>query len=159
MTHPQLSDQLVKRFASLVVGVTIIIIGVFLIRQPLKFDRTVLRINGGQTFVIDVADEAHERRQGLAERDPIGDREGMLFVYEAPGAYNFTMEGMRFDLDFIWITADKTVAEITSDVQHGAEPPNRVSPASDIQYVLEVKAGTAAELQWQPGMPVEFNVD
>ncbi len=71
----------------------------------------------------------------------------MLFVFNRPDKYEFTMRGMEFPLDFIWINGDKVV-DLTPDISPPA--PGAVSinitPGSPADYVLEVNAGTINKL-------------
>jgi len=149
-----------SRILSLVVGLTAVGFGGYLILNTLNNgDQTVFRVAGGSTYVIEVADEDDERYQGLSDRDSIGEREGMLFVYDSPANYFFVMRGMRFPLDFIWIDSDKTIIEITKDIEPATYPEQVFSSREPSQYILEVNAGTAVREGWSVGDKVEFNVD
>ena len=148
-----------QRVMSLVVGAAIVAVGVFLLSIPLRNDRTIFRINGGDTFIIDVADEPEERFQGLSGRQGLDSREGMLFIFENPNFYGFSMRGMLFPLDFVWLDENKTIVQIDENVPHTNDPPTQVMPSAPIKYVFEVNAGTAAELGWEVGQTAEFNRD
>ena len=148
-----------RKLMSLGVGLVLVLVGATLIYLPTQNDNTILRVDGGDTFIIEIADDPEERAQGLGGRDSLGQRDAMLFVHETPGLYAYSMRGMQFDLDFIWITDGKIIADIDKNVMAGAEPVAQAFPTSEITYVLEVNAGIADELGWEIGQTVEFNVD
>jgi uncharacterized membrane protein (UPF0127 family) len=73
----------------------------------------------------------------------------MLFLFEAREQHGFWMQGMRFDLDLVWIAGDRVV-----DVTHGAshlDPERILAPRVPADRVLEVVAGTARASGWGPG--------
>lgn len=77
--------------------------------------------------------------KGLGGRTVLPEDYGMLWQYTTPQKPSFTMRGMRFPLDFIWLR-DGKVVEITAGVQLGAE---NIVPKVDVTGVLEVNAGYA----------------
>ena len=126
---------------------------------PLYTTPTV--IIGPVAFPVEVAVTPEQRQQGLSGRPSLASGAGMLFVFESPMPLQFWMKRMQFPLDFVWIGADCTIGEITRDVP--LPPPDtkdsdlaRISPQGDMQYVLEINAGEAAELGLEPGQSVVF---
>ena len=84
---------------------------------------------------------------------------GMLFVYDSPKVLDFWMKNMHFPLDILWIGPDCTLVDFSRNVP----PPTpgtqssdleRYRPSAEIQHVLEVNAGAAADMQ--VGNTVEF---
>lgn len=72
----------------------------------------------------------------------------MLFVFEDERIPGFTMRRMRFPLDFIWISADRRVVDVTEDVPAPVAPGDErsgISPGEPVLYVLEVNAGVVSE--------------
>ena len=113
---------------------------------------------------MEVADTGQERSQGLSGRPALAPGTGMLFVFEEPGIYTFWMIEMQFPLDFVWISADCTVAELTKDVppqQPGQSPGDlpRYRPAAPVQYVLEINAGEIEAAGVSAGDAVVFEGD
>lgn len=121
-----------------------------------------IRYDGG-TLHAELAITPDERAIGLGGRDALDDDAGMLFVYDSPRIPSYSMRGMRFPLDFIWIGADKRILQITADVPHEPGAPNEdlqiYSPNEAVMYVLELNAGTAARLPLAPGDALEFEAD
>lgn len=110
-------------------------------------------------LTAELARTPEERAQGLSSREPLGEREGMLFVFEAPGRYSFWMKEMRFALDMLWIEDGRVV-----HVERHVPPPvtgltdlSRLpvyTPSQPATYVLEVNAGFADRHAIGPATPV-----
>ena len=124
-------------------------------------DRVSVAI-GRAVFRTEVAATEEDRIQGLSGREGLAEDTGMLFVYEDRAAGAFWMHGMRFALDFIWISAGCRVVDIHQDVP----PPEPGTPDFDLDllqsdepaaYVLEVNAGDVARQGILPGMVVTFS--
>lgn len=105
-----------------------------------------------------------ERAQGLSGRESLDADAGMLFVYEDELQPGFWMREMRFPLDFIWISAEGIVVDLTEDVP----PPAPSTADSDLplyrpdtpaRYVLEVNAGLVREAAVSVGDTVQFEPD
>jgi uncharacterized membrane protein (UPF0127 family) len=117
---------------------------------------------GRAVFRAEVAATEGDRIQGLSGREGLAEDTGMLFVYEDRAAGAFWMHGMRFTLDFIWISADCRVVDLHQDVP----PPEPGTPDAELDilqsdepaaYVLEVNAGDVARHGILPGMVVSFS--
>ncbi|MGB2695882.1 MAG: DUF192 domain-containing protein [Dehalococcoidia bacterium] len=124
-------------------------------------ERIEVRV-GNLIIDAEVARTEQERQLGLGGRDQLARHGGMLFTFTEDARHTFWMRGMRFPLDFIWIAADGTVAEITANVP----PPGAGTPDSDLQllqpvvpvrYVLEVNAGVVAAGAVAVGDAVTFD--
>ena len=100
---------------------------------------------GSTTFTAELALTQAERTRGLGGHEPLAPDEAMLFVFPAPSQETFWMKDVSFPLDFVWISEERQVVEITPDV-----PPDDGSglrlyeSAQDIQYMLEILGGRAA---------------
>ena len=95
---------------------------------------------GGAKAQVQVADTPETRHRGLAGQHP---SHGMLFVFDQPGHQQFTMRGMLVPLDFVWVSADQQVVDVTQNV-----PPDHagfLSTAHPVQYVIELPAGFVAQ--------------
>ena len=116
-----------------------------------------VRVSVGMHVIeAELAADADARARGLSGRAGLAPGAGMLFVYERPDHYGFWMQGMRFDLDLVWIRAARIV-DIKAHVPHTPPPTGELPvhrPKEPADTVLEVAAGTAARLGWQVGDPV-----
>jgi uncharacterized membrane protein (UPF0127 family) len=119
---------------------------------------------GGASFEAEVSETTGERILGLGERDSLAADTGMLFVFNAEGEHGFWMKGMRFPLDFVWISADRQVVALTENVQP-QEPGTEdgelelFDEDTETQYVLEVNAGAVAQSDIALGDPVTIEPD
>lgn len=106
------------------------------------YSRQFKTIEIGKTKVfVEIADTSQERERGLSGRKHLKENSGMLFLFEVPGHYSFWMKGMLIPLDFIWIK-EKRVVDLTQDVQpQDYQLPTTLSSRSEVDMVLEVKAG------------------
>ena len=92
--------------------------------------------------------------RGLGGRESLPDDRGMLFVFPEPGRHGFWMKDMLIPIDIIWISAEGRVVDIqAAQPEPGVPDPQlkRYSPNGEAKYVLEVRAGLAAEKGVQVG--------
>lgn len=111
-----------------------------------------------QKYNVEVADEDQERQVGLSGRDSLGENNGMLFVFDEKGKYNFWMKNTLIPLDIIYIN-DNKIVHIVKNAQpavEGKEAQIYQSP-EDANYVLELNAGEADEHKFEVGNEVTFS--
>ena len=110
----------------------------------------------GKTLTVEVAQTNQARSQGLSGRESLCDSCGMLFIFNTSAQYSFWMKDMNFPLDLIWLK-NGVVQEITLDLPKplGNELPAQVTPKSQIDAVLEVRAGQAKALGIEIGQKIE----
>jgi uncharacterized membrane protein (UPF0127 family) len=92
--------------------------------------------------------------RGLGGRESLPDDWGMLFVFPEPGRHGFWMKDMLISIDIIWISAGGRVVDIqTAQPEPGVADPQlkRYNPSGEATYVLEVRAGLAADKGVQAG--------
>ncbi len=98
---------------------------------------------GETKIAVEIADDDTERARGLSGRAALGENQGMLFIFDAPGDYGFWMKEMRFPIDIIWIDVNWQIVGITTNVSSNSYP-QVFYPPLPIKYVLEVNAGFIA---------------
>ena len=106
-------------------------------------ERIQVRI-GDAVFQVETARTPEERAQGLSDRPSLADDAGMLFFLGEERVPGFTMRRMQFPLDFIWISKDLRVADVTENVPQPAvagEELYGIRPDRPVLYALEVNAG------------------
>jgi uncharacterized membrane protein (UPF0127 family) len=124
-------------------------------------ERVTVSIGAGASIHAELALTPAARALGLGERDALDRDAGMLFVPPKEGRESFWMKGMRFPLDFVWISSDKRVLQVTEDV-----PPPAAGTANSalplylpdvpVRYVLEINAGQVRALGIKAGEAVTF---
>lgn len=105
---------------------------------------------GSARFRVAIADEVHERAQGLMRVPELPRLGGMLFIYDHPQRVSFWMENTLIPLDMIFADETGLVVNVHTD----AVPMDRTpipGGSDDILYVLEVNAGTAETFGIGPG--------
>ena len=147
-------NETLKKQIWTVVGVLIIAVSFFLFFFN-KATAPAQVVIAGTTINVEIAQTEAEREQGLSGNKPLADDEGMLFIFDKPGYHGFWMKDMLFSIDIIWISADKKIVHIETNLSPDTYPKS-FSPFEPAQYVLEVNAGTATENVWTPGVQVEF---
>lgn len=89
---------------------------------------------------VAVADTDALRAQGLSGSAPLGDGEGMLFVFSEDGIYSFWMKDMNYPIDILWLDAAGIIVHIEKNLTPDTYPAS-FTPHSPARYVLEVRAG------------------
>jgi hypothetical protein len=115
---------------------------------------------GDATFHAEVVLTRSQRALGLSNRDTLAPDGAMVFVFATPNNAALWMKDMRFPLDFIWVSADKRVVKVDQNVPAPTEGQTqlpRYRSGQDIQYILEVNAGTVEELGIATGDAVTFD--
>jgi len=112
---------------------------------------------------LEVSDSEEERAKGLSSRKELGEKEGMLFVFDKENTTPaFWMKDMLIPIDIIWIN-DNKIIQIDKNIQAPKEgtPDNkliRYTPKSSIDYVLEVNSGFSDKYDLKVGDTVELNL-
>jgi uncharacterized membrane protein (UPF0127 family) len=113
-------------------------------------DRLDLRwADGKESFAVEVADDGAERSQGLMNRPEMNPGNGMLFVYDSPRRVGFWMKNTLIPLDMIFADATGTVTKVHAMAVPLDETP--IDGGEDVQFVLEINGGLAAQLGIAPG--------
>jgi len=120
---------------------------VFLKFWGLRMPEVVIDI-GGTLARVEVATTPDQQYRGLGGRDTLGDRDGMLFLFQESGTYGFVMRDMKFPIDIIWFH-ERTIVDIAPHIptEEGVDESvlRRYYPRLPAELVLEVPAGWAEE--------------
>jgi uncharacterized membrane protein (UPF0127 family) len=105
-------------------------------------------IIAGRMFNIEVADEDHEREQGLMYRKSMPADHGMIFAWGFEEYRGFWMANTQIPLDLIYLDGQGRVISI-----HRLRPYDRTSVRSPrpARYALELNAGIAQQLNLKLG--------
>ena len=122
-----------------------------------EWSRSETSIAGNKLHIY-LADTEAKREEGLSSFKGLSDQEGMLFLFDQAGNYQFWMKGMSMPIDIIWINNNKVIG-ITPDipVQTGAADNElkKYAPPSEVDKVLEVRAGWTKKYGIEAGNNVE----
>lgn len=129
-------------------------------------DRGTATFADGTSVTLEIADSEAKRNRGLMFREALAETDGMIFVFDRPGAYGFWMQNCLIALDLLWLDDAFRIVSIARSVPPcrlpGCEPPC-ASPAcptyapergTAARYVIEVASGFAARHRLAVGQPV-----
>ena len=97
---------------------------------------------------VEIAETPQEKAKGLSDRNNLGEKQGMLFIFENKTKPSFWMKDMLMSIDIIWITDGKIVGIEKSVPAPEKGTPSELPlypPPEGIDYVLEVNAGFSEE--------------
>lgn len=134
-------------YAVIIIIVIIIALIKFGGSLTLPFGKSTTATIKNQKFTLMVARSEHDKSVGLSGRQSLSPNTGMLFVFDKPGIYSFWMKGMKFPIDMIFLNKNK-INTIYKNIPPPAANENTAnlkvySPKGNINYVLELPAGTA----------------
>lgn len=96
---------------------------------------------GNAELYLEVAASPGDRAKGLMYRGSLGEKEGMLFVFEDKGYHAIWMKNVRFPIDILWLDDDMRVVYIFREAPPcRADPCPVYMPSSEARYVLELPA-------------------
>ena len=104
---------------------------------------------GGESFAVEVADDAVGRAQGLMFRESLDPGAGMLFVYDGPRRVSFWMKNTLIPLDMVFADGAGRVTAVHSMAQPLDETP--IDGGEGVRFVLEINGGLAGRLGLAPG--------
>jgi uncharacterized membrane protein (UPF0127 family) len=98
---------------------------------------------GNDKFTLEVADDDASRETGLMNRDSMGARHGMLFVFDREQPLNFWMKDTRIPLDILFLDERGKVVSIKTMKPFDLTP---VTSDGMAKYAIELNAGAAREV-------------
>lgn len=101
-------------------------------------NKKTIQING-VSIQVEIADTQEEQIKGLSLKESLGNREGMLFVFDKPNKYGIWMKDMNFSIDILWIDDDFNIVNIKQNAKPESYP-EIFRPETLITYVIEVSA-------------------
>lgn len=112
---------------------------------------------GGETFRVEVARTAEQKRQGLMFRESIGPREGMIFIYDTDQHLAFWMKDTIIPLTLVFLSKDGEILQVEY-----LKPFSLKTVISEraARYGLELPEGVLEELGLEVGdqvlLPEDF---
>lgn len=107
---------------------------------------------------LEVARTPAEQAMGLMYRPVLPDDRGMLFPFEPPRPVRFWMKNTPQPLDMVFLLDDQVKAVIPNVPPCTSDPCPTYGPGTDVNQVLELRSGRAAELGIKAGdrVVIEF---
>jgi len=99
-----------------------------------KYKKIRIPINN-QIHTLNVANDQKTRQEGLSNVDHLGFREGMIFIYDNPVHYSFTMEATKIPLQIIFISEN---FEVIQQFSCKEKQKGEITPWEPYKYVIEV---------------------
>lgn len=124
-------------------------------------DWAVAIFPSGAEFSLEIAADPLSRARGYMYRESVGEREGMLFIFDEADRHGIWMMNCKVPLDIIWLDEAFRIVEIVHDLQpcEPDKPCPSALPLKPARYVIEVAGGTAARLDLQTGARIEVLSD
>jgi uncharacterized protein len=113
---------------------------------------------GGASIELEVARTPQQQSLGLMFRAALPDNRGMLFPFDPPRPVHFWMKNVPVSLDMVFLR-DGAVRAIAANVPPCTDEPCPIyGPEEEIEidHVIELRAGRAAELGLQVGDRIEI---
>ncbi len=108
--------------------------------------------SGSVSLSVEIAQNERERSQGLMKRKELLKNQGMLFIFDPPRPAHFWMKDTLVPLDMLFFDAQGKLVCLKPNARpHDLKP---FSCHKKVAYVLEVSAGTAAQVGLQVGKHV-----
>jgi uncharacterized protein len=112
----------------------------------------------GQNIQLEVARTPGEQSTGLMYRTELAPNRGMLFVFSPPRPVSFWMKNTLIPLDMVFLSNGvvKYIGENIPPCKVDPCPGYGPAPNIDIDNVLELRSGRAAELRLKVGDRLKF---
>jgi uncharacterized protein len=112
---------------------------------------------GGEEFRIEVARSEEQKARGLMHRRSLGERSGMIFVYEADEHLSFWMKNTTLPLTLAFLSREGEILQVEELKPLSLKP---VTSARAARFALELPAGSLQRLGVVPGdrvlLPPDF---
>jgi uncharacterized membrane protein (UPF0127 family) len=108
---------------------------------------------GAAELEVEVARAPEDQRTGLMNRSSLGERAGMLFVYETDRRLTFWMKNTTIPLSIAFVASDGRIVQI-EDMEPLSLAP--VRSTRSVRYALEVRQGLFEELGVRSGDSIVF---
>jgi uncharacterized membrane protein (UPF0127 family) len=114
---------------------------------------TFLTAAGSQAITVEVARTDEERSTGLMFRRSIGEREGMLFIYDREQEITMWMKNTYIPLDMVFVKRDGVISRIETNTEPFSE--NIIASQGKALAVIELGGGNARKLGLRAGDRVQ----
>ncbi len=105
----------------------------------------------GQVIQLEVARTPLEQSKGLMYRPVLPDDRGMLFPFDPPRPVRFWMMDTPQPLDMVFLLDGEVKAVVANALPCTSEPCPTYGPGTNVNQVIELRSGRAAELGLKKG--------
>lgn len=148
-----------KTIIRIIIGIVVL---AFIVTSFLSCSRSstkklkIQKANSKENLVlkVEIADDDQERMRGLMFRKEMGEKEGMLFIFDHDSAVPFWMKNTYLALDIIFISSQKEIVDIIQNAQPLSE--ELIRPNAPYRWALEVNGGFAKKYNIETGDRVMF---
>jgi len=113
---------------------------------------------GKHKFNLEVAETPAQKSLGMQGRPQLPTKRGMLFVFDPPQPVAFWMKGTKHPLDLLFINEGRLQRVVRSAKPCLTEQcPFYGTVDRPMEYVLELRGGTAKSLDLRPGDQVRID--
>jgi uncharacterized membrane protein (UPF0127 family) len=106
------------------------------------------------TVGVEIADTDESRMRGLMFRKELGEKQGMLFIFDRDTDSPFWMKNTYVPLDILFISANREIVGIKEKATPLSE--ELIRPDAPYRFALEVNGGFAKEHQIETGDRLAF---
>lgn len=133
--------------------------GFFLTSRP-DTEFIVVTFPSGHAIEAEVADTPEKLLVGLAFREGLPPRSGMLYIFETSGRHRVWTKGFKFPVDVIWVDASRHVVHFVKNALPCVEGPCPFygPPPGDVRYVIQTRAGFIREEALKIGAELRFTL-
>jgi len=144
--------------AVIILLIVILGIAVIFIPKNVKNKEGFVKINiSGAEINAEIADERGEIERGLMYQESMGEKEGMLFIFDKEKETNFWMKNTLIPLDIIFLDENKEIVNIAENAVPCKTEECALYPSQfPVKYAIEVNAGFVDKKGIKLGEKAEF---
>lgn len=131
----------------------------FLTDQP-ETHTILVTFPSGTVLEAEVADTPEKLLFGLAFREELPPREGMLYIFETTDRHRVKTRGFRIPVDMIWADESRHVVHIIESAPPCPQEPCPYygPPPEKVRYLIQAAAGFAAKEHLASGAELKFTL-
>src|SRR5690606_27892439 len=116
----------------------------------------------GRTFELELALDDESRYRGLSGREHIPEDGGMLFVFPYAREVHFVMRDCPNPIDVVFLGPNGRVVSMHAMRPEPGVPESQLTRYASrwpVQFAIELRGGTLAELALEPGQRVDLPIE
>lgn len=154
------SEQKKKRIVTLVLlAILLMSVSLFLVERK-ESSIIIVSFPNDRELETEVADTPEKLLFGLAFRETLPPKSGMLYIFESTGSHRITTKEYRFPVDVMWMDESRRIVHMMENV-----PPCERDPCpwygdlpDPVRYVLQTEAGFIKQAGITTGMELKYTL-